>query len=280
MENPLFSIITVARNPGAGLGQTVASVRAQESRDFEHIIKDAGSNDGSVDFYAKTSVGYAPIVICEPDGGIYEGMNQALERSRGSYVLFLNAGDSLYGADVLEKVGELVRRKPDLGLIYGDYFSDPLQMVVKSPKHISGFFLYRTMLCHQACFVKRTQIEKLGRFDTSFRVVADYDLLLRLVRGAGVSCYNLEKTLVSCRGGGFSSKLENARCAGREVKRIRRRDFRRNERLFYGCLRLVTLPQLRIKLMRSRRLKLLQRAYTRLANVWNSFGTERGRPQS
>lgn len=196
-------------------------------------------------------------------------MNQALDHARGKYVLFLNAGDLLYDGDVLEQVAQVVRREPDLGLVYGDYYSVPLQMVVKSPKRLSRFSLYRTMLCHQACFAMREQIDKLGRFDTSLRVEADYDVLLRLVLGAGVSYRYLEKTFASCMGGGFTAQLDNAQIGAREAELLRRRHFRPMDRLVYGCLRGATIPRLRIKLMQSKRLAPLRRMYTRAANVWN-----------
>jgi len=270
MPNPLFSIITVTFNPGEGLARTVDSLSAQRCRDFEQIIKDAGSTDGSVQQLARQAKDYTPIVICQPDNGIFDAMNQALDHASGKYVLFLNAGDLLFDGGVLEQVAKVVTQEVDLGLVYGDYFSGPLQLVVKSPKRLSGFFLYRTTLCHQSCFAAREQIEKLGRFDTTYPVVADYDLLLRMVLGASVPYQYLPKTLCWYLGGGSSTQPVNAWRGGREAQTFRRRYFRPMERLLYGCLRAASLPYLRIELMRSRRLATLQKMYTRAVNLWNS----------
>ncbi|MEI6513898.1 MAG: glycosyltransferase family 2 protein [bacterium] len=269
MNQPLFSIITVTLNPGGGLGRTVDSVKAQIFRDFEHIVKDAGSTDGSVAQYARSGNDYDPIVIIRTDRGIYDAMNQALDYASGKYVLFLNAGDLLYDGEVLEQVAQVVKNEPALGLVYGDYFAETLQLIVKSPKRLSGFFLYRTMLCHQACFFMREEVDKIGRFDNSLRVVADYDLLLRLVLGSGLSFKYLGKSFTSYMGGGFSIYPDNARIGAREVNLLRQRHFRPSERLLYGCMRALTFPHLRIKLMQSTHFLLLQRMYVMATNLWN-----------
>ena len=270
MANPLFSLITVTLNPGEGLGRTIESVKAQRCRDFEHLVKDAGSSDGSVERYARAAQDYCPIIIHKPDGGIYDAMNQALDYANGKYVLFLNAGDLLYDGEVLERVAGVVRQNPALGLVYGDYFAAPLQVVVKSPRRLSSFFIYRTMLCHQAWFAAHEEIDKLGRFDTALRVVADYDLLLRLVLDAGVSSQYVEKTIASYLDGGFSTQPHNRQSALEERKLLLRRHFRPLDRLLYGCLWAATLPQLRIRLMRSKHLAPVQRQYIRMVNLWNT----------
>jgi len=270
MASPLFSIITVTLNPGDALGRTVDSVKSQKCRDFEHIIKDAGSTDGSLEQYARTANDYQPIIIFEPDRGIFDAMNQAMDHAHGKYVMFLNAGDILYSEDILQQVSSVVSQHSDLGLVYGDYFDAQLQLVIKSPKRLTSFYLYRTMLCHQACFVSHDIIEKLGRFDTSFPVAADYDLLLRVVRGEGVSYRYLEKTIASYMGGGSSSRPANAAAGAREARRLRKQHFPLMAQLLLSSLRAATLPALRIRLMRSKRCAFLQKMYTHTVNFWNS----------
>lgn len=269
MASPLFSVITVTLNPGAQLGHTVRSVAAQRFRNFEHLIKDAGSTDGSVQQYARSIAGYEPIVIRQADEGIYDGMNQALAHARGKYVLFLNAGDTLYNENVLGQVAVVADSEPDVHLIYGDYFAGWLRCVVRSPKRLTRFALYRNTLCHQSCFVRRDQLSASGGFDTCLRVLADYDLLLRMMLSADASCHYIDEPLSWCLGGGFSAMPINAAIGRREAKLLRHRHFELMDRLLYECARAATCPSLRIRLMASRHLTGLQRLYTRVANVWN-----------
>lgn len=265
---PVFSVITVTLNPGGSLGRTVDSVRRQRCRAFEHIIKDGGSTDGSLDGMAGATEDYRPIVVREPDSGIYDAMNQGLRAARGTYVLFLNAGDRLYDDGVLGDVASAVSVDPAPSLVYGDYFDEPLQAVLKSPKRLSNFFLFRNTLCHQACFVRRSVMNALGGFDTSLTVVADYDALIRMRLGLGVSYLHLARPLVSTLGGGFSAQRANAERALREADVLRRRHFPWARRTVYAAVRAATLPRLRFALVRSRsaRLKLI---YSRIANLWN-----------
>lgn len=265
---PLFSIVTVTLNPGSALGRTVESVEAQEFRDVEHIIKDGGSTDRSIERLASAANGYRRLVHSQPDAGIYDAMNQGLKLARGRFVLFLNAGDRLFDPSTLKLVAAQVCRGSVAPLIYGDYYFDPLEMVVTSPKKLSAFFLYRNTLCHQACFVERETLESLRGFDTSLRVVADYDVLLRMRRRLRVPYLYLRTPLASILGGGFSAQRSNAEIALKEAERLRRKYFTQGERLLYSSARAVTLPRLRFELAHSK-YSALKRIYSRCANLWN-----------
>lgn len=269
--NPLFSLITITLNPGEGFRRTVESVKAQGFSNFEHLVKDGNSTDGSLEAWAVSDGQYRPRVVRQADGGIYDAMNQGLALARGKFVLFLNAGDTLYASDTLESVAATLEAQSSLALVYGDYLDSPLQMVIKSPRKISRFFLFRNTLCHQACFFSRETLNELGGFDTSLRVLADYDMLVRAILVAKKPHVYLEKTLACAQGGGFSSILENARHALKEAELIRQRNFHGAELLWFNCLRSVTLPQVRFRLMRSKRLALLKRVYTWTANLWNGW---------
>ena len=96
-----LSIVTVNYNDAAGLERTIKSVLCQTFRDFEFIIIDGGSTDGSVDVI-KRYEGRIDYWVSERDGGIYPGMNKGLRQARGEYVNFMNGGDCYHSADVLE----------------------------------------------------------------------------------------------------------------------------------------------------------------------------------
>lgn len=103
-ENPLFSIITVTLNNLPGLRKTRDSVTAQQFQDFEWLVVDGGSSDGSVEFLQDCTANFTSA----PDKGPFDAMNKGLERARGQYLLFLNAGDTLAAPDVLRQIAQRI----------------------------------------------------------------------------------------------------------------------------------------------------------------------------
>ena len=87
-----LSIITVNYNDAKGLERTIKSVISQSYQDFEFIIIDGGSSDGSLDIIKKYER-HIDYWVSEPDGGIYQGMNIGLRQAKGDYVNFMNSGD-------------------------------------------------------------------------------------------------------------------------------------------------------------------------------------------
>ena len=268
MANPLFSLITVTLNPGEGLARTVDSVRAQRWRDFEHIIKDAGSTDGSVQQYGRPERGYALMVICQPDTGIYDAMNQALAVARGKYVLFLNAGDTLYAPDVLAQLEPFCAPADSEDLVYTDYAIGGGKARVRSPSRLSRFFLYRTMLCHQVCFVRRDCYHDLGHFNTQLRIDADYDFLLRLMLRPQARSQYLPMVATTFLGGGISSDPVMNSVKESEVKGLRRKYFPGWEGHAFGLIYACTLPWLRNGIVQSAKLRYLATLYRYGVNLF------------
>ena len=113
MPTKFFSIVVVSLNSGERLKNTLQSILNQTFTDYEVIIKDGGSKDGSLDFLAKgVLLGKYPKVhlIQETDKSIYDGMNQAVTYVSGRYVQFLNCGDLFYDENVLQKTAEYIRK--------------------------------------------------------------------------------------------------------------------------------------------------------------------------
>ena len=98
-----LSIITVNYNDAKGLQRTIESVLCQTFHDYEFIVIDGGSTDGSVEVIKRYEK-YIDYWVSEQDGGIYPGMNKGLRQAKGEYVNFMNGGDCYHSSDVLEKI--------------------------------------------------------------------------------------------------------------------------------------------------------------------------------
>lgn len=260
-RSPIFSIVTVCLNAGDNLLQTVNSVLMQDFTAFEIIVKDGISKDG---FFEKVPDDVRILKVQKEDTGIYDAMNQALEYANGQYVLFLNAGDFFYDSSVLESFYEAIISNNFPGLVYCDYKTTGLGEYVQSPSKLTNFFLFRTMLCHQVCMIKREFYDSLGKFDTTFRVDADYDFLLRLLIVQKASCIHIQKLGIIYTSNGFST--QNRVLAKEEVRKIRKKYFQKKY-FTYNLLLALTLPSLRNKIANSS--GLAPRLYQKLVNFFN-----------
>ena len=144
-----FSIIVVALNPGEKLKQTIDSILSQEYSNYEIIIKDGKSKDGSVDKIKQEFSEESRIkVFVESDKSIYDGMNQALRYVSGDYILFLNCGDTFYDPKVLLYTAEKINVSHENGnssIYYGNTFCEQTNVVVHSAPKITGFTCYRNI---------------------------------------------------------------------------------------------------------------------------------------
>ena len=168
-----YSIITVNFNNKEGLKKTIESVMCQSFRDFEHIIIDGGSTDGSVDVLREYDK-HITYWVSEKDNGIYNAMNKGIAKSTGEYLNFMNSGDCFYDADVLAKVNSY---NFDTDFIVGkDYhFNEKKQKghaSVQPPRTTMIHFFIAT-LDHQSSFIKRTLFEN-SPYDESHRLVSDW----------------------------------------------------------------------------------------------------------
>lgn len=261
IDMPLFSIITVCLNAGESLLQTIESILMQDFPHFQLIVKDGFSTDGS---FEKTPCDARILKVQERDVGIYDAMNQALKYAKGQYVLFLNAGDFFYDKSVLQTFSIAYNSNKTAGLIYCDYITTGINERVHSPQKLTNFFLFRTMLCHQVCMIKRECFDRIGFFNIEYKVDADYDFLLRLI-----ICHKTQYVYIPMLGiistsNGFSSK--NRTLAEQEVKIIRQKYFPKTYCLYHSLL-FFTLPSLRKKI--ASQPGVISRYYIRLVNLIN-----------
>lgn len=172
MSNPKITIITVVFNGIKQLKETIESVLNQTSQDFEYLIVDGGSTDGSIELI-KTYEHQLKFWISEKDDGIYDAMNKGVKRASGNWVCFLNCGDVFVNHSCLDSVssGLSLHQSPDV--LYGDilvYSSDktPITRIAEDPHNA-----HKMYFCHQSAFVKTTLLRQYP-FDLSYPMSADF----------------------------------------------------------------------------------------------------------
>ena len=170
-----LSIITVNLNNRDGLQKTIDSVVCQTFSDFEWIVIDGGSTDGSKELIEQYADHFA-YWVSEPDKGIYNAMNKGIRASRGDYLLFLNSGDWLYKDNVLESV---FLSNPTEDFVYCDD-GGSTGMVANggSPSVIDFRFLYTYTICHQTIFHNRRLFDT-GLYDENYKIVSDWKFLFQ-----------------------------------------------------------------------------------------------------
>ena len=178
-----FSIVVVCRNPGKKLMSTVRSVLEQQYGNYEIVVKDGGSTDGSLEELPADS---RIRLLAGRDGGIYDAMNRALSQVNGQYVLFLNCGDALHDREVLSRMAEIIEERLRADgesrcvrerIFYGDQYHLGQKCVVCSAPEINDFVCYRNVPCHQLCFYDARLFSQRG-YLTKYRVRADYEHFL------------------------------------------------------------------------------------------------------
>lgn len=167
MSNPKLTIVTICRNALGDLLHTIASIKAQTFSDYEYIIVDGGSTDGSAEWLA-TQKGVR--WISESDKGIYDAMNKGVRMAAGEWLIFMNAGDCFYSPDVLQQATPFL--SDPYGLVYGDISKErkghEIIKRAESPRNA-----HRMICCHQALFT-RTSLLRDTPFDTTYRLSADF----------------------------------------------------------------------------------------------------------
>ena len=174
-----LSIITINYNNRDGLKKTIDSVVGQTWHDFEWIVIDGGSTDGSKELIEKCQKHFS-YWCSEPDKGVYNAMNKGIAKAQGEYLNFMNSGDRFYEHDTLEKVFSEERKA---GILYGDWmqvYNDHTHLM-HFPDPVEIYTFYHRNICQQAMFVRTTILKEKG-FDESFRIVADYSRWIELAQ--------------------------------------------------------------------------------------------------
>ena len=197
MATPVISIITVCYNAEREIKATLKSVKEQSFKNYEYIIVDGASKDNTLKVISQSGVEPTHLVS-ERDKGIYDAMNKGLALAQGEYLMFLNAGDSLYSTNTLQKIADAAKGSPDV--IYGDTaivdaernYLRPRKL--RPPKTLTrNSFKNGMLVCHQAFLPKR---ELAMPYDMAYRFSADFDWCVKIL-SASKKCTQIDDFIVN-----------------------------------------------------------------------------------
>lgn len=246
-----FSVIVVCLNPGDKLGPTMESILKQDYPDFDVIVKDGGSKDGSIEKLVQDN---RIKLFVEKDTGIYDAMNQAVAHADGDFVIFMNCGDSFYDESVLTKVSELAKKEQGEAplVIYGNIYNEKSKSFITPAPTINGFTCYRNVPCHQSC-IYSTALCKQKPYEPKFKIRADYEHFLWCYYVGKAKMIHLDYAVANYEGGGFSETKENLKRSKKEHEEITKRYMKTGELFKYKMILALTLAPIRRKMAESPR---------------------------
>ena len=170
-----LSVITINFNNRDGLRKTIESVVNQTYKDFEYIVIDGGSTDGSVDVIKE----YADRIdywVSEPDKGIYNAMNKGIDVAKGEYCNFMNSGDIYYNANVLSEMNKFMS---GVDIVYGrSVYSDGTPTLKRQDRIPDIIHFISDTISHQASFISTTLLRKY-HYDENLRIVSDWKFFIQ-----------------------------------------------------------------------------------------------------
>lgn len=201
-----ISVVTVAFNAAATIGDTLRSVAAQGG-DVEHIVIDGGSTDGTAALVA-AHARPGTIFISEPDGGLYDAMNKGAALATGDLIGFLNADDFYCRTDVCTMIATMIGTADAIsGGVAIVAAADPSKLRRAYPARPFAPWMLRFghMPPHPGFYTRRAAFERVGNFNLTAGTAADFDWMLRFFLVCRLTCMRLDFTLVTMRAGGVSN---------------------------------------------------------------------------
>ncbi|MDY3063130.1 MAG: glycosyltransferase family 2 protein [Bacteroidaceae bacterium] len=203
MSNLKLSIITVNLNNLEGLKRTYESIVSQTFKNYEWLVIDGGSTDGSKEFIEQHQDKFS-YWCSEPDKGIYNAMNKGIVRAKGEYLNFMNSGDCFACQETLEKV---FKHSYTEDILYGYTTIDTINgevFALRSMKDkLCWYELFTNTLPHQSSFIKRLLFDKIGLYDEELKVVSDSKWFATALINYGVSYKFIPQKIAIFEGGGI-----------------------------------------------------------------------------
>lgn len=201
-----ISVVTINYNNVKGLKRTLDSVNAQTCDDYELVIVDGGSNDGSKAIIEEYAVNHPNVTwISEPDKGIYNAMNKGVRMSSGEYCIFMNSGDSFYDCKVLETSMEYL--DSDTSIIVGSAVVGGFLYNAPEEKELSLSFFIKESLCHQSAFIKKTLLLQIP-YNESRKIAGDSEFFANALIIKGASYISIPICVSRYENAGASANID------------------------------------------------------------------------
>lgn len=204
---PLLSIITVCKNPGFSIVPTVESVLSQSFKNYEYIIIDASSSDGTGKYLKRLKKNNKiSKLIIENDKGIYEAINKGIKISSGTYVGLIHAGDT-YCKDIFKKLTPYLHLKKDI--IYGAAYLTKKNLKTLIELEINSHLklTQKNSIIHTSSFIKKSLYLKIGKYNQDFIIAGDFNFFKKALN----KNYKFEQVtfpISNIEFGGISSKIK------------------------------------------------------------------------
>jgi glycosyltransferase len=210
MQSFKISVVTAVFNREGTIAEAIESVAAQDYGNIEHVIQDGGSRDGTLDAIRRVA---SPGVLLQSvrDCGIYDGINRGIARTSGDIVGLMHSDDLFADTRVLSWVADAMA-DPDVDGVYGDLdyvaAGDTTHIIRKwrSGDYSPAKLRRGWMPPHPTLYLRRGVFDRLGLYDTSFRIAADYDAMLRYLVKGGIRLAYVPRVFVKMRVGGESNR--------------------------------------------------------------------------
>lgn len=220
-----ISVITVNFNGKAGLEKTIKSVTSQTFQNFEYLIIDGGSTDGSLAIIEQNT-DKLDYWISEPDNGVYQAMNKGIKKATSEFVIFMNGGDTFFDENVLANIEKDLTN--DFDIYYGDNYKvkeNGAKRLKTYPEKLTFSFFYTSSINHQSTFIRKSLFEKYFYYNESYKIVSDWEFFVYTICYANVSTKYLKKTIAMYDFTGISSNAQFSELFSDEKKQSLQRFF-------------------------------------------------------
>jgi len=214
-----LSIITINLNNAEGLRKTIVSVVSQTFTDYEFIVIDGGSTDGSVEVIKQ----YADRIsywVSEPDRGVFHAMNKGIMQAKGDYCQFLNSGDWLIEPNGLQYVFE---QNPVEDIVYCDEQTENGPRIYADK--LTYFIFFMESITHQAAFIKRVLFSTFGLYNEEHKIVSDWEFYLKTLFKAQCTYRHIPYFLVFFDDTGMSENPEFQKIHDAEREKVLKKEY-------------------------------------------------------